>query len=126
MEEPGPYRREPENEETQDKPAAPDTAPANGQGEADLPRQVSVTLGQFDLELSRRLGRLNITNKQTMETAFAKLGTKECGGEVQFIGNADGPWNCDAWHLTVHFPVDAAGELVVTSEENGVSVRFHL
>ena len=79
-----------------------------------------VILGRFKIEISRKNQRLNITNTETMETAFVKTAGRVCGGEVDFREVRSGRWVCDAWGVSINFPEADAEPLEIEAEGSGV------
>lgn len=90
--------------------------------------RVEMRLGGFDLDLARSLGRINITKRDSMETAFIKVNPPKCGGEAEFEAQGEGSWRCAAWRVKVNLHEDEAGQQAVdiASEELGILVRFSI
>ncbi len=83
-------------------------------------------VGPFRIEFASRKSRCNLTNTETMETAFAKVNERVCGGEVEFLKNEDGRWVCRAWDLIITFPEGDGNDLTLDWNERGVLVRLRV
>jgi hypothetical protein len=105
---------------------AHEIVPEVGVETTDLPRQVSIALGAYELELSRAVRRLNITNRETMETAFVKIESRECGGEVDFESTGDDLWTCTKWNLSVRLPTKERPFITVRAESLAVSADLRV
>ncbi len=92
--------------------------------EAALPDQVTLQLGDLKLELSRKIGRINITHAHSMETAYLKIRDQKCGGEVDFSSDGDGHWTCLPWGLSVTFPEAPEETVALDLGDLGVQVRL--
>jgi hypothetical protein len=77
---------------------------------------VSIVVGPFKLDHSPRHQRCNITNTETMGTAFVKTRDRVCGGETEFVQIGDSKWECDAWGVAVRFSESPNGEPGLTHE----------
>jgi hypothetical protein len=76
--------------------------PVGSTNQADgRPDKVAGQIGEFNFEVSRSAGRLNITRTETLETAYVKLRAKECGGEGGMQASGDGQFSAAEWGLTV-------------------------
>lgn len=69
--------------------------------------------GKFKIEFSKRNNRCNITNRDTMETAFIKVKDRTFGGEVQFVESSNDEWVCVEWNLSVQFIGNSGEPLVI-------------
>jgi hypothetical protein len=58
-------------------------------------------LGPFKIEVSRKAGRINITNSQSLEMAFFRVADGTCAGEGNFKRGEDNHWSSDEWDMTV-------------------------
>lgn len=85
---------------------------------------VLVQVGAIKIELSRPIGRINLTHTATMETAFIKRGERRCGGEVTFENLGDGVWRCPSWDLTVRFLEETGTGLALELTSDGVEIRI--
>jgi hypothetical protein len=90
-----------------------------------LPDRVGVVLGQFELLLGRGIGRLNITNKETMETAFFKLATREFGGDVACESTGEGRWKIPTWNLSIELSATTPHRISVRTEALGAVVKLN-
>lgn len=88
------------------------------------PVHVSAVIDRFKVDVSRVNGRCNITNTNTMETAYLKIAERRCGGEVEFIEVEPGCWSCEAWDLTVQFPTIPGQPVSIDDAAAGVSLSI--
>lgn len=89
----------------------------------ELPDRLEAAVGTFLFEVSRKIGRLNIKNNETMETAYLKCASRECGGEMAFKKINSEQWTCDQWKLTIRHGLHSR-EVSVVMEEAGATVQF--
>jgi hypothetical protein len=88
-----------------------------------LAEKVTLTVGPFEIEASRKNRRCNIKHGDTMETAYIKMSEKTCGGEVEFKRINERSFDCDAWNLQVQFSEASRGALLMTFKNWGVTIR---
>ncbi len=91
---------------------------------AEVAADTCVTVGLFKIDVSRRTNRFNITHLDTMETAFAKIAERACGGEVPFEQHEDSRWYCLNWNLAVIFPT--SGQKLVRLEMPGLGINVEI
>lgn len=103
--------------------AAPETTASPN---AQLPDQVSMRLGLFEIVFSRAKGRCNITHTETMETAWVKVADRQFGGEVAFQSGVDGEWLCAPWDLAVVFPKVKSDPITLSMKKLGLHIRLEL
>ncbi|ODS52453.1 MAG: hypothetical protein ABS36_17890 [Acidobacteria bacterium SCN 69-37] len=68
---------------------------------APLDETGTATVGPFKIEVSRKAGRINITNTQSLEMAFFREADGTCGGEGHFTRDESGSWTSDEWDMTL-------------------------
>ena len=61
--------------------------------------RVSARFGDLSIDLSRQIGRCNITHGPTMQTAYVNLRDGHAGGEKQWQVISPQEWVCDEWRL---------------------------
>lgn len=89
-----------------------------------LSEQVDMVIGPFRIEASRRHHRCNITNSETMQTAFIKTGDKKCSGEIEFNRLDEHSFDCSTWNLFVRLSEGIEGGLLLTFKNLGVTIRI--
>jgi hypothetical protein len=61
----------------------------------------SAILGSFKIDVSRKAGRVNITNTETLEMAFLREADGVFGGEGDFRSEGAGRWISDKWNMAL-------------------------
>ncbi|MSR60354.1 MAG: hypothetical protein EXS05_22385 [Planctomycetaceae bacterium] len=106
-------------------PLVPALAPSAGlDTESPLADHLTMTIGQFKIDLSRKNNRCNITHTSTMETGYIKIAERSCGGECEFSRVNDSRWQCVPWKLAVEFPTNSRDVLLIDFEECGVALQM--
>jgi tetratricopeptide (TPR) repeat protein len=80
--------------------ANPSTPTINA-GAAAFEDVAAATIGPFKIEVSRKVGRINITNTESLEMAFFRTGDQACLGEGHFSRSESGDWTSDEWGMTL-------------------------
>jgi len=91
---------------TKSATAMSESAGSGKPGDEAAADRLQINVAAFEFTVARSNKRVNITNGETMETAYVKLASRECGGEVAFTNTGDSLWVCDQWNLSVKFPRD--------------------
>jgi len=86
---------------------------------AELADRVLAKIGGFSFDLSRRLGRCNISHEPTMQTAFVNLRDGQVGGEKEWRVISPTEWICEEWRLSV---VHSGNMLILAVTDLGVNV----
>jgi len=81
--------------------AVPKPATAAGKEASQLDEAGTAVLGPFKIEISRKAGRINITNSQSLEMAFFRIADGSCAGEGNFKRVEDNHWSSDEWDITL-------------------------
>ena len=58
-------------------------------------------MGPFKIDVSRKAGRVNITNTETLEMAFLREADGVLGGEGDFKSDDAGRWTSEKWDMTL-------------------------
>jgi hypothetical protein len=97
--------------------AAPDSAVAP------IDESCAAVVGPFKIDISRKAGRINITNTDSLEMAFFRGTDSFCGGEGDFKIDESGGWTSDRWDmaLTKAGP-PSAGTVTVALRRLGLAV----
>ncbi len=83
-------------------PYVPETGTTTEVPEAlqiELADRVAARIGDFVIDLSRQLGRCNISHGPTMQTAFVNLREGLSGGEKAWRAISPTEWVCEDWRL---------------------------
>lgn len=94
-------------------PESSPVAPPEGLKEARPVDPLVVVVGPFKMEISRKHMRCNITNTESMQTAYALLAEDRCGGEVAFSKATDSHWECREWEIRLTAPKGGAPMVAV-------------
>lgn len=94
-----------------------------GAGAPALAETATAALGPFKIDVSRKAGRINITNTASLEMAFFRQADGVCGGEGHFTRDNGGPWISDEWDvvLTSEGPAGAF-RVTLTARRLGLEV----
>ncbi len=87
----------------------------------ELAERVTAKIGELLFDLSRPLGRCNISHESTMQTAFINLREGQVGGEKEWRTISPTEWICDEWKLRAAHSGD---ELLLTVMDLGASVSI--
>ncbi|MFN0086261.1 MAG: hypothetical protein ACKVX9_12810, partial [Blastocatellia bacterium] len=87
-----------------------------------LPEPVKFQVGPYEVVASRKKRRCNITNNETMGTAYIKMDEKTCGGEVTFKRINDYCFDCNAWDLLVRFSGSSHSDLEMIFKALGITI----
>lgn len=74
-------------------------------------------IGDFSIDLSRRIGRCNISNESTMQTAFFNLRDNQPGGEKSWRAISTTDWVCEDWHIRLSH---STAKLIISFDDLGV------
>ena len=65
----------------------------------ELAERIAAKIGEFSIDLSRHLGRCNISHGPTMQTAFVNLRDGQVGGEKEWRAVSPTEWASEEWGL---------------------------
>ena len=85
-------------------------------------------IGPFLLHVSRRNGRCNITNRDTLTISVIRFEQRSCEGEVTWVETQPGQWTCEQWGIDVTIPTlhEARATLDIVFREYGAEMRLTL
>ncbi len=105
------------------EPSAPQHDTKESTANVELPDRLEVTVDRFSFQISRKIGRLNIKNNETMETAYLKFASRKCGGEVVFKKIDLEQLSCESWRMRIRYALHSR-EVSVVMADVGLSVAF--
>lgn len=100
-------------------PTPPDPLTADVRTVTPLDDTGTATVGVFKIDVSRKAGRLNITNTESLETAFYRHVDAVCGGEGNFTSDPNGVWISEDWDVEV---TQVASAVTVDMRRLGLAV----
>jgi len=116
---------------TVEEPSAVKEDPTRGTGAsatepvAKRDESLTVTIGALKCEMSRKIGRCNLSHAETMATAFVKFDERSCGGEAGFVELADGQWRSEVWGVVIQL-LGAEERTLALVFDGGVTVSVQL
>ncbi|WP_157203576.1 hypothetical protein [Methylomicrobium agile] len=87
----------------------------------ELAGRVAVKVGDFNIELSRQIGRCNFKNEQTMQTAFFNIREGQPGGEKTWQVISPIEWGCEDWKIRLSH---SGAKLKISFDDLGVSLSI--
>ncbi|MCC6232166.1 MAG: hypothetical protein IT580_05950 [Verrucomicrobiales bacterium] len=97
-----------------------------GQSIVALPQTAACRVGDYEVEVSRAAGRVNIKHGPSLETAFVKLKSGECGGEGGIRKAGDGAFVVDQWGVQVLRRDQGIRAVEIVVEKLGAKVIINL
>lgn len=93
-----------------------------------VPIESEMTIGPFLIQVARKSGRCNITNRDTLEVSVIRLEQRSCGGEVAWVETQPDHWACEQWGITVAIrnSNEAQSTLDIVFRKYGAEIRLML